>query len=296
MGRVGAGVLAVMTLFGLAGISYAQDDGIESLDRASDWLDDHRVLGSFRFSPHLAQRLVFDDNLFLNDSNEPDTEGRESETISDSLIRLGLVMPVNKATLKLFKRDRITLLSYEVRFLEHLGRGDTDSINQTLSTDLFSLLEDLLDVGFGNKVAVEAGARYSDVTDPIDVLVRDLTLAGFPTRGQIKEIRRKRVEAHVGATYLGNDFDAFVGYRFDRYRFKDSFFDQADHTEHTSIAEIGVNPPLIPEKRLYARFEYTNLHFPEGFLNDATKRGYFVGLEGRIFSKKLEFLLEGGFL
>ena len=47
------------------------------LQNTSDSLDNNRLLGKIRFSPFVSQRVVFDDNIFLNDEHENDTIGRE---------------------------------------------------------------------------------------------------------------------------------------------------------------------------------------------------------------------------
>jgi hypothetical protein len=205
-------------------------------------------------------------------------------------------MPVNKEMTKLFKRDRVTLLSYEARYLYYFKESDVSNFNQYLRTDLFSMLKDILNVGFGNRVTLEAGADYSYVTDPIDILVRDLTLPGFPTGDEISQLNRHRFQANAGVRYLGNSFDVGGYYDFDTYLFDDRFFEQADHRKHRVALDVGVNPPFIPDKRVFVIARYSDYTFDKGFLNDAEVQDYRIGIDGSVLTKKLDLYLDAGWL
>lgn len=305
MRRAFAVVLVATFLLGAASSARAQDGLMGSirdfLDRTSDKLDENRIAGKIRFSPYVAQRFVYDDNIWLNDKDEADTRGREDDLISDSTVRLGLVLPVNRQYSRMYEeifgRDELTLLSYEARFLEYAHRSGTDSINQHIRTDLFGFLEDLGSIGLeGRHWIFDVGAEYSDLSDPIDILVRDLQLPGFPPQFVLDEIRRRAVQAHAAIGWRGNNLDAKVGYEFYWLDFANDFFQQANQVSHKGYAEVGFRPPGLEDKRVYLRVSYTDLHFREELLNDAGISEGVIGFEGSLISKKLQFVLEGGWL
>jgi hypothetical protein len=294
---------AFFILLGLAATASAQDGLLNSiqdyLDRTSNYLNDHRIGGKVKFSPYVAQRVIYDDNIWLNDKDEAGTRGRVWDVISDSTVQLALVLPVNREFSKMYEeifgRSEVTLLSYRARFLEYARRGVTDSINQDIHTDLFGFLEDLLSLGLeGRRMTFDVGAKYSDVSDPIDILVRDLNLPGFPTRFLVNRIRRRAIDAHATLGYRGNQFDAKVGYEFHWLDFNNDFFQQANLDSHTGWLEAGISPPFLGEKRAYARFTYKDLRFRKHLLNDARVMSLVLGVEGPLLSKKLRFVAEGG--
>ena len=104
--------------------------------------------------------------------------GRQWDVISRSTIGLALEARTNPTFSKLFRKDKLKLIDYEVSFNEFIRRGYTDSIEQDLQTDLFTFLSDLFNVRMERGKAYGPFAtlhgRYRDRTNPIDLVQRAL--------------------------------------------------------------------------------------------------------------------------
>ncbi|MCU0726191.1 MAG: hypothetical protein MUE73_10435 [Planctomycetes bacterium] len=298
----------------------AQDDVLESVNdflrRSSSQMQVDWPIEGARFKPFFSQKFVYDDNIWQNDDHEgrdvwidPDldpitgdngpqsprrlTRGREWDVSSETTARLAYIIPVNDKYIKLFDRQWITLLEYEATVTEFLGRGGVDYIDQKLDTDLFGFLTDLLNVsGELNNVYYEGGASWSDITDPLDINVIDLY--SFYSVNE-EYIRRTEWNAFGKLGWRGNLVDAWLRYDYDRFEMDENLFEQADHEVHTIAAEIGMTPPeLGSDKRVYTRYSYEHWRFMEQLLNNAGVHRGVAGIEGLIFTKKLEFMVEAG--
>jgi len=305
---------AVFVLILAGGTASAQEavlNAIEGyLQDATDFLDDenHQLFGKIRFAPRVAQRLVYDDNIFLNDDDEPNTEGREWDVISESQIDIALVLPVNDKYTKLFTGKEIRILEYEVRFLEYLHRGDVDAINQRITADWFMFLEDLLSLKLGKGdrgLFFQADAEYKDVSDPLDVLrfqaANDpaLPATALVLGDDLKELKWKEAHANARIGYKTNAFDVIFGYRFSWFDFEERLFEQANHLSHTGTFEVGYAPPDHEDKRFFVRGEFENLNFTgdiddEDILNDENIYRALVGFQGAAISKRIYIEAEFG--
>jgi hypothetical protein len=297
---------AVFILFLAGGTAQAQEAVLnaveEYLQDATDFLDDddHKIFGKIRFVPQVAQRLVYDDNIFLNDDDEPNTEGREWDVISETEIEIALVMPVNDKYTKLWSGKELRLLSYEVRFLEYLHRGDVDSINQRFSGEFFGFLEDLISVKLGKGdrgFFFQADAEYKDVSDPLDVLRFEaandpaLPATALVLGEDLKELKWKEAHANARMGYKTNAFDVIFGYRFEWFDFEEDLFEQANHHSHTGTFEVGYSPPDHEDKRFFVRGEFENMNFTgdiggDDILNDENIYRALAGFQGSAISKR----------
>lgn len=304
MRATGAFFMGCLLIVCTAGAASAEDGVLgaveDYLDRASNYLDENRIGGKVRFSPYIAQRVIYDDNVYLNDEDEQGTNGEEWDVISDSTVRLGFVLPVNRSYSELydevFGRDELTIFEYEARFLEYAHRGALDSINQHFRTDLFGFLEELSLGTEGRRFWFDVGAEYSDVSDPLDLELRDIDALGFEKISEEDELRRRRIDAHAALGYRGNHFDVSAGYEFYWLDFKNDFFQQANQTSHKGFVEAGISPQSWDDKRIYVRGTAQQIQFHEDFLNDGRIFTGVIGFEGTLLSKKLFVVAEGGYL
>jgi hypothetical protein len=306
MGRTIAILTAVVLFAGLATPALAQDGAAHAIDdfvsRTSDYLDDNLIFGKIRFRPSLTEKLIYDDNIWMNDHNEPETRGREDDWIISSRIGLMFLLPVNENYTKFFRRAEVTILDLSVDFQNYLDNTEVSSINYDVSTSIFGFLSDLTKTSGGKPYGFfyEVAADYSHVSNPLDLLERPLgpALLGIPIIPEVSrqdsELRWKEAHADVVAGWRGNMFDARVGYEYDWVRFDDEFYEQADHDMHTVKGEVGMNPSFQPQGRLFLKGKYSDLSYDKGVLNDAKIWEGRVGFEGPLFSKRLRFYVDGG--
>ncbi len=306
MGRTLAIFLAAILTLGLAAPAFAQDGAAHAIDdfvsSSSDYFDNNLIFGKIRFRPRLDQKFIYDDNIWLNDAHEPQTEGREWDFISSTKIGLAFDLPVNEAYTKFFRRPNVTLLEYEADFMWYFRNPEVSAINQNIGTSFFGFISDLAKTGGGKPYGFfyDLSANYSVIMNPLDLIQRPLgpTLTGVPVIppviGTTEKLEWKQAHAEVYAGWRGNSVDARVGYEFDWIEFEDDFYSQADNREHTGVGEIGWNPSFHPTGRIFLKAEYTDLEFRTGVLNSADIWDVRLGFEGPLFSKRLRFYVDAG--
>jgi hypothetical protein len=267
------------------------------LENSREWLRENKIFGKILIRPYVETNIVYDDNIYLNDKDEAGTEGRVWDLIWDSTIKIHFVLPTNENYTKLFKRKEMTLFGYDFNYQLYTQNHDTSSLNQYLWTDLFALFEDLLNSsadgnGFYGKLFVE----WSDVSDPIDILIRDLQAPGFPIEAQEAKIQRQRVVGNAALGWTSNRFDAEIGYDLYWLKFKEDVFEQANQLQQNVYGEVGYRIPGTKDIRAFVHARYNTLRFDENYLNDADIQEYDIGAEGPLISNKLRFLAQVGWL
>jgi opacity protein-like surface antigen len=280
----------------------AEGTGPGLMDTIQNYLDKAETkvqetsLWKFKFGVVFEQRLIYDDNIFLNDDDEAGTEGRVWALISDTSLGFGLYLPVNPNYVKYFDKDKVKILDYKITVQEYVTRGDVDNIAHSFTTDLFSFWKDLFKIdGVGSRIYTRFKNRLDYVTDPLDLEVRDLRLIGFPTVKAVTELERweNRLDLEIG--YEGNLIRGHVAYRNEYYHFDDKLFEQADHMEHTYAGRVGVNLPKFEDKFVYLEGRFRQLRYDENTLNDADAWEVVAGFEGTVISRKLQVQAECGY-
>jgi hypothetical protein len=276
------------------GIYGAMDRFLQS---GTAFFDDNKLFGKIRITPSFGHNVIYDSNIFLNDDDEEDTEGVESDVIFSTSVGLAAVMEVNKEYTKIFDRDRLTVLSYDFKSNMYLDHDEVNNIGQDINTDLFGFFNDLLNAGdIGKNLYFRVYATYTDLTDPLDALFRTPFVAGFPEIEDVDDIRRQDLTAGAEFGWIGNKWDVAAGYEYYRIDFKSDLFEQAEHVRNTGWIEAGMEIPGLKDKRVFARFKYSDYRFTEHLLNDAEVSEYTIGFEGSIFTKKIKMILEGSYL
>ncbi len=266
------------------------------LDRAEDAID-NVAIGPMKLDVGFSMRCIYDDNIFLNDTNESNTEGRKDALIWETGLSLALVIPTNPDYVRWFDTDKVTVLSYRIAVQEYTNRGDMDNIAHSFRTNLFSFLDDLFKVeGEGANIYFHIKDDFDFITDPLDLEVRNLNAINLPIVKAVKELERweNRFTARVG--YNGNMIFGFVGYDNEYYQFKDDLFESADHMEHTIRLRVGVHLPNMEEKDVYIEGRLRILDFRKRTLNDAEAFEIAAGFDGLIISRKLRVNAEVGYI
>ncbi len=307
MGRMLAVITAAVLMLGLATPAMAQDGAAHAIDdfvqRGSDFFDNNLIFGKIRISPRLDQRFIYDDNIWMNDASEPQTRGRQWDFISSTKVGLSFDLPVNEEYTKFFKRSKVRLLTYEADFMWYFRNTEVSDINHDIGTSLFAFLSDLTKASGGKPYGFffDVNANYRIIMNPLDLIQRPLgpALTGDPTGiplaiGETDRLQWKQANAEAYVGWRGNWLDIRAGYEFEWYEFKDDFYSQADHREHTFVGEIGWNPWFHPQGRIFLKGKYSDLEFKTGLLNGANIWDVRLGFEGPLFSKRFRWYLDGG--
>ena len=265
------------------------------LDRADDAIDNFTIAGKVKLDVGWSMRCIYDDNIFLNNTNEPNTEGREGALIWETSLALGFHIPVNPEYVRWFDEDRITLLRYRIRVQEYVDRGDLDNLSHSFKSNIFSFLDNILNVkGEAKNIYFQVRNDLDFVTDPLDLEVKNLNAISLPTLKAVKELERweNRFAARVG--YSGNVPFGEIGYANELYSFKDDLFESADHMEHTFRVRAGAH--VLEDKDVYVEGRLRILDFDKRILNDAEVFEAVVGFDGIIISRKLKVNAEVGYV
>lgn len=309
----------LVILIGAPVSAFAQDAVLAQLDefikRTTDRLDDNLLFGRMRLRPEFRQTLEYDSNIYQNPRRSTDTGkvpgvGPERMTvpinsrdawdfISKSSLTLGLTLPVNEEYFKWFDKGQVNVLAYNVDHFRYLRHHKNDSFDQNFTTEFFGFAYDLLPELFswdakGRHWYMETKFDWSDITDPLDIQIYDLKARPVVWK-QRSDFRRTEMKGHARVGYRGNHTDWWVQYRYYRLTFEENLYNQADSEQHSVSAEFGVRDfGALAQKRLYTRYSLTSLRYLERQLNDAYVHRAVLGLEGQIFTKKLDFLVEAG--
>ncbi|MEN8149035.1 MAG: hypothetical protein ABFS86_04385 [Planctomycetota bacterium] len=278
------------------------DEGGENIDSAtkdfmestSEWLDDNAVFGVVRIRTEFSADLIYDSNIWLNDEDERDTRGEVDDFILRLFASVGAEMKVNSRYTKIFKRDRVTLIKFDYTWNKYFENDEVTNSNWNLGTDLFGFLSDLLSSsgGTGTGLYYRVKVDYSDLTDPMDLIVREAFTLGFPVIDEIDTLRRTEILADLELGWIGNSWDIALGYKYYRLEFNDDLFASADNTRNSVWGEFGLD--IGARTRAYVHGEFEDLEFPEQALNDAEITSIWLGLEGLLFSKKIRYDVYGG--
>jgi hypothetical protein len=274
-----------------------------TMDTIQNWLDqaddaiDGVTLWKFKIGVSFTERMIYDDNVYLNDDDEPNTEGRADSIISETSLGLSLLLPTNPDYSRLFKRDTVNILSYEATYLWYFNEPDTSNLAHSISTDLFGFFKDLFKLtGEGSRFYFRVQDTLDFKTDPLDLELKNLRLTGFPTLKSFDKLERWENRFHAMLGYDGNLFRARATYDNEFYAFEDDEFESADHMEHKVALRVTVDIPGMEDKAVYAEGRYRWLRYDEDVLNDAEAWEAVLGFDGIIISRKLRAIAEAGFL
>ena len=325
MRRVLVGFTIAATLFVLAApAAMAQDDVMREvnalMEDSSDWLDENTTIevgSGIYFNPEIGIKFAYNDNIYLNDKEEdPDTfrdpeaitRGRVSDFIINFLVHLSFDMEVNPHYTRIFEHSNVTILSYDLDYQWYANESDLNFANQRLRSDLFFFLKDIFNTTIiGPDTFITLGGDWSEVQDPLEVLVRDLRLPGAPIVDDVTQLRRQVLNLYGSVGYQGNMFRTDLGYDYYRMEFEEGVFSQADHTTQTGTWDIRVVPPFMGRDQwLYTRLKYQRYDFPterevvpgQGsvkLMNDANVYDAVIGFEGPLFSQRTRWMAEVGY-
>jgi len=266
------------------------------LEATSEWLDDNAVFGVIRLRAEASADLIYDSNIWLNDKDERDTRG----VVDDFILRLfgsvGAEMKVNSKYTKVFKRDRLTLVRFDYTYNKYFDNDEVTNSNWNLGTDLFGFLSDLLSSsgGKGTGLYYRVKVDWSEMTDPLDLIVREAFTVGFPVVDSVDTLKRTEILADAELGWIGNGWDIAVGYKYYKLEFDNDVFASADNTRNSVWGEFGLE--VLARTRAYVRGMFEDLEFPEKDLNDAEITSGVLGLEGLLFSKKIKYDVNAGML
>jgi opacity protein-like surface antigen len=271
--------------------------GVEGwLNGVDESIDEVRIGGKVKLAFNFGQRVMYDDNIYLNAKNEPDTRGRVGSWVSDTVLGVAFLLPTNPDYSQFFKRDSITIFRYEFGYTAYFTDGGVNHPRHTFSTDLFSFFKDLFKVsGEGSRFYFRIKNDLDFKTDPLDLKLRNLSLIGLPVINDFQRLERweNRFDALVG--YNGNRFKATISYRNEWFSFTDREFQQADHMEHIVPVRFGVAIPQHENKVVYLEGRYRNLNYRKDILNDAEVWEIVGGFEGSIISRRMTAVAEAGY-